>query len=139
MERSAALRLLAALHTAQNAFYAGGDDAELRALLSPEVVWTVPGRNAIAGVYREPVEVLGYFARRRDIASRTFRMHRRDVLVGDGDDIAALTDGTAVVRGRERRWSTVGLYGVRNGQIARCWLLPLDPAEFDDIWSAESS
>ncbi len=21
------------------------------------------------------------------------------------------------------------------GRIARCWLLPLDPVEFDDIWS----
>jgi hypothetical protein len=87
MERSAALRLLADLHTAQNAFYAGGDDAELRLLLSPDV----PGRNAIAGVYRGPAEVLSYFARRRDIANRTFQMHRSDVVVGDGDDIAALT------------------------------------------------
>jgi uncharacterized protein len=135
MERSAALRLLADLHTAQNAFYAGGDDTELRLLLSPEVVWTVPGRNAIAGVHRGPLEVLLYFARRRDIASRTFQMHRRDVLVGDGDEIAALTDGEAVVGGRQRRWSTVGLYEVCDRRITRCWLLPLDPAEFDDIWS----
>jgi len=135
MERSTALRLLANLHGAQNAFYAGGDDAELQGLLSREVVWTVPGRNAIAGVYRGPVEVLGYFARRRDLAGRTFQMHRRDVLVGDGAEIAALTDGTAVVGGRERQWSTVGLYEVRDMRIARCWLLPLDPAEFDDIWS----
>jgi ketosteroid isomerase-like protein len=109
MERFTALRLLANLHTAQNAFYAGGDDAELRGLLSREVVWTVPGRNAIAGVYRGPVKVLGYFARRRDLAGRTFQMHRRDVLVGDGAEIAALTDGTAVMGGRGRQWSTVGL------------------------------
>jgi ketosteroid isomerase-like protein len=136
MERSAALKLLANLHTAQNAFYAGGDDAQLRLLLSPGVVWAVPGRNAIAGVYRGPVEVLAYFARRRDIANRTFQIHRRDVLAGDGDDIAALTDGTAVVGGRPRRWSTIGLYEVRDRRIARCWLLPLDPAAFDDIWSA---
>jgi hypothetical protein len=32
MERSAAMRLLAGLHKAQNAFYAGRDDAELRTL-----------------------------------------------------------------------------------------------------------
>ena len=83
---------------------------------------------------QRPVEVLGYFARRRDPAGRTFQMHRRDVLVGDGAEIAALTDGTAVVGGRERQWSTVGLYELRDMRIARCWLLPLDPAEFDDIW-----
>ena len=68
--------------------YAGGDDAELRGLLSREVVWTVPGRNAIAGVYRGLAEVLGYFARRRDLAGRTFQMRCRDVLVGDGAEIA---------------------------------------------------
>lgn len=79
--------------------------------------------------------MLGYFTRRRDIANQTFRMRSRDVLVGDGADVAALTDGEAVVGGRARQWSTVGLYEVRHGRIARCWLLPLDPVEFDDIWS----
>lgn len=66
---------------------------------------------------------------------RTFRMHSGDVLVGDGDRIAALTDGTAAVGDVQRRWSTVGLYRIRDGRIAACWLLPLDPAIFDDIWS----
>lgn len=135
MERSEALRLLAELHKAQNAFYAGGDDTMLRKILSPEVEWSVPGKNAIAGLYRGLDEVLGYFAHRRDIADQTFQIHCRDALVGDGSDIAALTDGKAVVRGHERQWSTVGLYTVRDGRIARCWLLPLRPADFDDIWS----
>jgi hypothetical protein len=44
-------------------------------------------------------------------------MHSRDVLVGDGPDIAALTDGKAIVRGQERRWSAVGLYPIRDGRI----------------------
>jgi hypothetical protein len=79
--------------------------------------------------------VLAYFRRRRDLVDRTFRMHPGDVLVGDGDRIAALTDGTAVVAGVQRRWSTVGLYQVRDGRVAGCWLLPLDPATFDDIWA----
>jgi uncharacterized protein len=135
MERAAAVRLIAELHAAQNAFYAGGDDSELRKLLSPDIEWTIPGRNAIAGRYRGPAEVLGYFARRRDLVNQTFQMHRRDVLAGDGPVIAALTDGTAVVHGRERSWSTVGLYQAHGGRITRCWLLPLDQAEFDDIWS----
>lgn len=42
MERSAAMRLLAGLHKAQNAFYAGGDDAELRTLDSADFddIWS---------------------------------------------------------------------------------------------------
>jgi hypothetical protein len=79
--------------------------------------------------------VLDYFARRRTIANSTFRMHRRDVLVGAGGSIAALTDGTAIIAGRRCDWSTVGLYEVRDGLVAACWLLPLDAAQFDAIWA----
>jgi hypothetical protein len=46
-----------------------------------------------------------------------------------------VTDGTATIGGVERRWSTVGLYRLRDGRVARCWLLPLDPKAFDAIWS----
>jgi hypothetical protein len=56
-------------------------------------------------------------------------------VIGDGDHMAALTDGTAVVGGVQRRWSTVGLYQVRAGQVAACWLLPLDLDSFDAVWA----
>ena len=44
-------------------------------------------------------------------------------------------NGTAVIGGVERSWSTVGLYRLRGERIAACWLLPLDPAQFDEIWA----
>ena len=43
--------LLERLHAAQGAFYAGGPPEPLRALLADDIVWTVPGDNAIAGRY----------------------------------------------------------------------------------------
>jgi ketosteroid isomerase-like protein len=139
MDRAQATALLARLHEAQNRFYGGGDgggDASAFAeLLAQDICWTVPGRNAIAGQYRGLDAVLDYFTRRRAIAGQSFRLHRRDVLVGDGNRIAALTDGTATIAGQQRTWSTVGLYDVRDGQITACWLLPLDQDEFDVIWS----
>jgi ketosteroid isomerase-like protein len=135
VERAAAIELLARLHGAQAEFYAGGDDAALRALLHPEVEWHVPGRNAIAGDYRGVEEVMSYFARRRDHAGRTFRMHPGDVLSGEGDRVAVLTDGSARIDGRDERWSTVGLYRFAGDRIAGCWLLPLDAAAFDRIWA----
>ena len=105
MDRDAALRLLDRLHDAQNDCYAGGGDTALRQLLTSDIAWTVPGRSPVAGQYHGIDEVLGYFARRRDLAAGTFRMHRADVLAGDG------------------------------ARIAACWLLPLDPAAFDEAWS----
>jgi ketosteroid isomerase-like protein len=136
MDRAAAVERLSRLHAAQGAFYAGGPADDLRELLAPDVVWHVPGTNAIAGVYEGIDAVLAYFARRRDIADRTFRMHPGDVLTGGRDHVAVLTDGSAVIGGEERRWSTVGLYCFRGDRIAACWLLPLDPAAFDEIWRA---
>jgi uncharacterized protein len=136
MNRVTAINLLDRLHKAQNEFYAGGSGAALEQILAPTITWTVPGDNLIAGNYRGLEEVLGYFRRRRDLADRTFQMKRRDVLVGDGDRLAALTDGFATIRGVDHHWSTVGLYDVLDRQIAACWLLPLDQRAFDAIWSA---
>jgi ketosteroid isomerase-like protein len=114
----------------------GGDDAALRRLLADDVAWTVPGNNAIAGIYRGVSEVFGYFGQRRDLAEGTFRVQRRDVLVGSGDHIAAISDGRATLHGRECHWSTVGLYRIQERRIQACWLLPLDPVMFDDMWAA---
>jgi ketosteroid isomerase-like protein len=135
VNRASAEALLGRLQDAQNHFYGGGDSAGLREVLSPDVTWTIPGSNAIAGTYRGLDAVLDYFTRRRAIANSTFRLHRRDVLVGAGSAIAALTDGTAIIAGQRRDWSTVGLYEVHDGLVAACWLLPLDAAQFDAIWA----
>jgi ketosteroid isomerase-like protein len=136
VERETALELLRRLHTAQGEFYLGGEAGPVRALLAEDVVWRVPGRNAIAGEYRGVDAVMDYFARRRDLAERSFRLHPGEVLVGELDHVGVLTDGTATIDGVERRWSTLGLYRVREGWIAACWLLPLDPKEFDEIWAS---
>ena len=61
-------------------------------------------------------------------------MQRRDVLVGDGDRVAALGDGGATVRGVAHERSTVGLYELAHCKVAACWLLALDQRAFDAIW-----
>ena len=136
MNRDQAIAVLERLHTAQRAFYAGGAPEPLRDVLTEDIVWHIPGDNAIAGEYRGIEAVMEYFARRRDLAAATFRMHPGEMLVGDGDHVAVLTDGTATLDGVERRWSTVGLYRLRGEQVAECRLLPLDARAFDEIWRA---
>ena len=98
--------------------------------------WHVPGRNAIAGDHDGIEAVLAYLARRRDVASRSFRMHPGEVLVGDGDHVAVLTDGTATIAGQEHRWSTVGLYRLRGLRASpRCGCCHSTPQTFDRIWT----
>jgi ketosteroid isomerase-like protein len=122
------------LHAVQRDFYAGGADHRLRWLLAEDIVWSVPGCSRIAGRYEGIEQVMAYFGRRREIASRTFVMRASEILVGEGAHVAALTEGRATLGGVERQWWTVGLYRIRDGLIAACWLLPLDIDEFDRIW-----
>jgi predicted kinase/ketosteroid isomerase-like protein len=138
MDRQTAVSLLSRLHEAQNAMYSGGEIDPVRALLTPDVRWHVPGQNAIAGTYEGLEEVVGYFNRRRELAANTLKLHPGELLVGDEHHLASLTDGSAVIDGREHRWSTVGLYRVAEERIAECWLLPLDPAAFDRAWAGPS-
>jgi YbgC/YbaW family acyl-CoA thioester hydrolase len=139
MHRDQARELMARLHHAQNVFYQGGDSAAVRELLAEDITWHVPGRNAISGDYHGIDAVLDYFTRRRDLADRTFQMTSRQVLSAeDGDWIAAMTDGRAVIDGQDHTWSTIGLYEVRQGRIAACRLLPFDADAFDAIWASRA-
>jgi len=135
LDRETAVRRLARLHAAQGALYAGGRGEAVRALLTDDIVWHVPGESPIAGTYEGIEAVMDYFARRRDLAASTFEMHPGEVLVGDGELVAVRTDGTARLDDQERHWATLGLYRFQGEQVAECWLLPLDPVAFDAIWS----
>ena len=135
MDRHAAQDVLDLFHQAQNEYYAGGDQAALERLLTEDVQWSVPGDDALAGVYVGLAEVLGYMQRQRRIVGCTLRLVRRDVLVGRGRRIAALTDGIALRSGQVHRWETMALYEIADARIRRCWLLPIDSGEHDAIWS----
>ena len=135
LSREAALAVIDRLHGAQARLYTDGDPEAVRALLSDQIAWHVPGASPIAGSYHGPDEVIEYMLARRRLADGTFRMHRLDVLTGNGDTIAVLTDGEATIDGAQRRWSTVGLYRLEHSFVAECWLLSLDQAKFDDIWT----
>lgn len=137
MERERAVEFMQGLHRAQQRLYADGAVDPVRFLLCPDVVWHVPGRTPIAGDHDGIENVIAYMLRRRDLANRTFRMHRRELLVGEGEHFAALTDGSAVIAGRAREWSTIGLYRLRGDRLAECWLMPFNQTDFDSIWNGE--
>jgi ketosteroid isomerase-like protein len=79
MDRDHALSVLQALHDAQNAMYSGGEADAVRALLSEEIEWHVPGENAITDDYHRVEEVVDYFHRRQALASNTLRLHPGEI------------------------------------------------------------
>jgi ketosteroid isomerase-like protein len=133
-EEHANARLIREFHDAQNRFYAGGDQEQVRAMLAEDVAWHVPGRSALAGDYRGRDEVLRYFVARRELAHATFRIVVRGVLADD--ERAVIFAGGQVRRdGATRAWETVGVFHIADETIVECWVLPYDQYSFDEIWS----
>jgi len=127
-------RIVREFHARQGRFYAGGEGAPLRELLTDDVAWHVPGRSPIAGDHEGIEAVMDYFERRRALASTTFRVHVREVLAR-GDLVIQLAGGTAELGGREAEWETLGVFRVREGRIAEGRLVPFDQYLFDELWS----
>jgi ketosteroid isomerase-like protein len=127
-------RLIRDFHDAQNRFYAGGGQEWVRAMLAEDVVWHVPGRSAIAGVYRGRDEVLRYFVARRELAHATFRIVVHRVLADD-ERTVIFAGGQVQRDGEPRAWEIVGVFCIADGRIAECWVLPYDQYSFDEIWS----
>jgi ketosteroid isomerase-like protein len=131
-------QLIRDFHDRQNRFYAGGDQEPVRAMLTENVTWHVPGASAIAGDYQGRDEVLRYFARRRALADATFRIHVRGALADD--ERAVILAGGEVERGGKTfAWGTVGIFRIAEGRIAECWVVPYDQDAFDEIWSPAAS
>jgi ketosteroid isomerase-like protein len=127
--------LVAELHRRQGEMYAGGPVEPVAELLAESIVWRVPGRSPIAGEHRGVDAVLEYFAKRRELAKATMKMHPGKLLA-DGEAVVQVVDGTARFGGEEVGWKTVGVYRVEDGLIREVWLVPLDLDRFDRIWTA---
>jgi 2'-5' RNA ligase len=120
-------------HAEQARAYELGDLSGVADLLCDDVVWHVPGQSAIAGEHRGRSAVLDYFARRRRLTDATFQVHVHGAALIDGR-VVQLAGGSAVRDGRDVSWETVGVFSVRDGRIAECWLVPFDQRAFDEIW-----
>jgi predicted O-methyltransferase YrrM/ketosteroid isomerase-like protein len=130
------LDLVAELHRRQGEMYAGGSIDPVLELLSPDIIWHVPGKSPIAGDHRGAKQVIDYFERRRQLANATMRMHPGET-ISEGDAVAQFVEGTAVLDGEQVSWQTIGIYRVDVGHswIREVWLVPLDGELFDRIWS----
>jgi uncharacterized protein len=131
------IELIAELHRRQGEMYAGGSTDSVAELLAGDIVWHVPGKSPIAGDHRGLGQVLHYFERRRGLASATMRMRHGRAIV-EGDAVAQFVEGSAELGGEEVSWQTVGIYRLdtERSLVREVWLVPLDAALFDRIWSS---
>jgi hypothetical protein len=55
--------------------------------------------------------------------------------IADGEAVVQLVDGSAELDGETAEWRTAGVYRV-DTRVREVWLVPLDLALFDRIWSS---
>jgi acyl-CoA thioesterase FadM/ketosteroid isomerase-like protein len=128
------VELVGELLRRQGAMYRGGGTAPVGELLADGITWHVPGRSPIAGDHRGRDGVLAYFARRRALADASMRMETVATAAHD-TAVVHLTDGRARLAGTDAAWRTAGVYRIADDRIAEVWLVPLDLAQFDALWS----
>ena len=119
----------------QRAFGAFGRDALVVARsLADDIVWRVPGANAMSGEYEGRDAVLRFLRQTLVLSGGTYRTELQYVVADDARAVA-------VYRARgERNGRTLDIdqalfCGIRDGQIADVTAVPLDFPAFDAFWA----
>lgn len=118
----------------QRAFAAFGRDALVVArALADDIVWRVPGTNAMSGEYAGRDATLQFLRQTLVLTGGTYRTELRYVVADDERAVA-------VYRARgEREGRTLDIEQalfcvIRDGQIAEVTAVPLDFPAFDAFW-----
>src|SRR5205823_14860508 len=95
-----------------------GELDKVRELWADDIEWVIPGRNQIAGTYRGPDEVMGFFAKLMDLSGGTFKLEVRDVLASD-EHVAVLAKLSAERAGRTLNDNVVHVWQIRGGKSTK--------------------
>jgi ketosteroid isomerase-like protein len=107
----------------------------LRGLFAEDAVWTVPGRSAMAGVYRGRDAIFRFLARLPKETDGTYASRLIDVLASD-ERAAALYRASGERRGRRLDLDQVLLFTIRERVVVEVVALPTDPEAFDEFWAS---
>lgn len=94
---------------------AAGDLASARTIFWPDVTYVVPGRGLLAGTYRGPDEVMGYFGKLFELTDSTYAISRMHWLTST-DRVALATRNHATRGGRSLAWDEIIVFHVVEGR-----------------------
>jgi uncharacterized protein len=106
----------------------------LRGIFAEDAVWTVPGRGAMAGVYRGRDEIFRFLARLPKETDGTYSSRLIDVLASD-ERAAALYRASGERHGRRLDLDQLLLFRIADGVVTEVLALPSDPEAFEAFWS----
>lgn len=115
--------------------YARADVAELRALLTEDVEYRLPGRSPMAGTYMGPEAVLALWDRQKAyLGGRPYRVSPI-ATVSDDEHVVLLAQGEAQREGAILTWRAANVYRVRDGRVRECQIFVDDLYVFDEFWA----
>ena len=106
----------------------------LRGLFAEDAVWTVPGRGAMAGVYRGRESIFRFLARLPKETDGTYGSELLDVLTSR-QRAAALYRARGTRHGRTLELDQVLLFTIEGGFVREVLALPSDPEAFETFWA----
>ena len=116
------------------AAFARKEGFALRGLFAEDAVWTVPGRGAMAGVYRGREEIFRFLARLPKETGGSYGSELIDVLASP-ERAAALYRARAERKGRGLELDQVLLFRIEGGLVREVLALPSDPEAFEAFWA----
>jgi uncharacterized protein len=120
------------------AAFADKEGFALRGLFAEDAVWTVPGRGAMAGVYRGRDEIFRFLGRLPRETGGTYASELVDVLASD-ERAAALYRARGERHGRRLELDQVLLFRIEGGLVREVLALPSDPEAFEAFWSGTAA
>lgn len=115
--------------------YGRGDAATLRQVLAEDVVYHLPGRSPMAGVYRGRDAVLALWDRQQAyLGGQPYRVEPL-ATVADDRHVVLLASGEADAPAGSLRWRAANVYRIRGGQVVDCRVFVEDLYTFDQFWA----
>jgi len=114
--------------------FARKEGLALRGLFAEDAVWTVPGRGAMAGVYRGRESIFRFLALLPKETDGTYGSELLDVLTS-GQRAAALYRARGTRHGRTLELDQVLLFTIEGGLVREVLALPSDPEAFETFWA----
>jgi uncharacterized protein len=94
---------------------AAGDLQSARTIFWPDVTYTVPGRSRLAGTYRGPEEVMGYFGKLFALTDGSYAISRMHWLTS-ADRVGLATRNHATRDGRRLAWDELIVFTFVDGR-----------------------
>jgi ketosteroid isomerase-like protein len=97
--------------------------------------FNIPGNGGISGIWVGKEGLHDLANKAMALSTGTFHEEVEDVLANDQHAVV-LARHRFVRDGSPKDYRTAHVYEVRNGQLARCFEQPQDPAAFHDAWGS---